>query len=57
MVICLTKFISLIKKCRIEDKVYLLVDQPAYMAVCQLGGIAFGLTWNGFDSKLVNLPV
>ena len=30
-------------------------DQPFNMSVCQLGRIAFRFTWDGFNSKFVNL--
>ena len=39
MVVGFVKFISLIKEGGIKDKVYFLVDQPAYMSMGQLGRI------------------
>ena len=57
VVVGLAKLVSFIKKSRIKDKVHLLVNEPFDMAVCKLGGIAFGFAGDGFDTKLVNLPV
>ena len=55
VVISLLKFIPLVKYGRIEDKVHLLLNQPADMPMYQLGRITFGFTGNGFDSQFVNL--
>ena len=57
VIVGILKFITLIEKSRVEDKVYLLVDQPADVTVSQLGGIAFRFTGNGFNAQLVDLPV
>ena len=57
MVICIFKFVALIEKCRIKNEVYLLMNQPAYMAVCQFCRITFGLTGNGFNTQFIYFPV
>ena len=57
MVVCFVKFISLIKQCRVEDEVYLLVDQPAYVSVSQLGRVTLGFTGNGFNAKFIDPAV
>ena len=55
VIVCLVKFLPFIEQRRVEDKVYLLVDQPLHMSVCQLGRIALGFTGNGFNTKLIDL--
>ena len=57
MVVCLLKFIALVIEGRVKDEIHLLIDQPGYMTVCQLGRIALGLAGNGFDTHFVNLTV
>ena len=48
-------FPALVEQSGIEDKVYLLFDQPLHMSVRNLGGIAFRLTGNGFNAEFVDL--
>ena len=56
MIVRIFKFIPLIGNGRVEDMPHSLVNQPLDMAMGQLGRVAFGLTRNGFDSELINLP-
>ena len=55
MVVGFRELVSFIKQCRIEDKIYLLVDQPHDMSVCELCRIAFGFARNGLNAKLIDL--
>ena len=48
---------TLVWDTRIEDKLHTLAEQPGHMTVCQLCRIAFRFTWDGFDTKLVDLTV
>ena len=57
MIVCLLEFVALVKESGVENKVNPLLNQPCYMTVCQLCGIAFGLTGNGLNAQLVNLAV
>ena len=57
MVIGVLKFVALIKESRIENKGNALTNQPGYMTMSQLGGIAFRLAGDGLDAKLINFAV
>ena len=50
-------FVPLIKKSRIENEIHFLMNQPAYVAVGQLGRITLWLAGNRFNSKLIDFPV
>ena len=49
------KFRTFIRNARIEDVIDVLFNQPGNMSMCQLCRITFRFTWDGFNSKLVNL--
>ena len=47
--------VPLVKQGGVEHEIHVLPDQPCYMAVGKLGGIAFGFAGDGLNAKLVNL--
>ena len=55
MVVRIRELVTLIRDCRIEDKVHVLVNQPRNMTMRKLGRVTLGLTWDGVDTKLVDL--
>ena len=57
VVVGFMKFITLIKKSRVEDKVYFLFDQPGNVAVGKLSRITFRFAGNGFNAQFINFPV
>ena len=57
MVIGVLYLSTLIRNTRIEDIVNALADQPGHMTVGKLSRITFGFTWNGFNTKLVDLTI
>ena len=56
MVYRIREFVPLIWNAGIEDELHAFFDQPAYMAVGQLGRITFRFAGDGFNTQLVNLP-
>ena len=53
-IVGIRKFVSLIRNSRIENKVYILVNQPCNMPVGKLCRIAFRLTGDRVDSQLID---
>ena len=56
MIYRIREFVPLIGNAGIEDELHAFFDQPAYMAVGQLGRITFRFAGDGFNTQLVNLP-
>ena len=50
------EFLTFIGNTWIENILHTLTDQPGDVAVADLGGIAGGITWDGLDAKLIDLP-
>ena len=46
MVVGIRKFIALIRYTWVENKVYILMDQPGHMSMCKFCRITLGFTWN-----------
>ena len=55
MVDCVREFVALVRNAGVENKFHTISKQPGHMSVGKLGRIALGLTWNGLDSKFINL--
>ena len=55
MVDCVREFVALVRNAGVENKFHAVFQKPGHMSVGKLGRIALGLTWNGLDSKLINL--
>ena len=55
VVVCIRKFITLVRNRRVENKVNVLVDQPRNMSVRKLRRITLGLTRDGVDTELIDL--
>ena len=54
MVLCSQRFLVFVEYAGVKDRFDALVDEPLYMAVRQLCGVALGLTRNGFDAHLID---
>ena len=52
---CIRELVALVRDARIEDKLHTVTDQPCDMSVSKFCRIAFGLTWDGFDTQLIDL--
>ena len=57
MVNCFRELGTFIWNTWIEDKLHTLTKQPGHVTVCQLCRITFRFTWDGFDTKFVDLTV
>ena len=57
MVNCIRELGTFIWNTWIEDKLHTLTKQPGHVTVCQLCRITFRFTWDGFDTKFVDLTV
>ena len=55
MVDCIRKFVTFIWDTWVENKFHTISDQPCHMTMCKFSRVTFGLTWDGFNSQLVNL--
>ena len=55
MIDCIRELVTFIWNTRVENKFHTIADQPGYMAMCELGRVAFRFTWNGFNTQLINL--
>ena len=55
MVDCIRELVALVRDARIEDKLHTVTDQPCDMSVSKFCRIAFGLTWDGLDTQLIDL--
>ena len=54
MVVCIRKLVALVRNRRIENKIYILVDQPGNMTVRQFRRVAFGFAWNRINAEFVD---
>ena len=52
---CIRELVALVRDARIEDKLHTVTDQPCDMSVSKFCRIAFGLTWDGLDTQLIDL--
>ena len=50
------KLCPFIRDTRIEYVFDAFVDQPFNMAMCELGRVTLGFTWDRFDAEFINLP-
>ena len=57
MVNCFRELGTFIWNTWIEDKLHTLTKQPGHVTVCQLCRITFRFTWDGFDTKFIDLTV
>ena len=54
MVVRVCKFIALVRNAWVENVFHTFVDQPLYMSVSQFCRVAFRLTWDRLNTKLIN---
>ena len=54
---CIRELVALVRDTRVEDELHTVTDQPGHMSVGKLGRIAFGFTWDGLNTQLVDLTV
>ena len=50
MIDCIRELVTFIWDTWVENKFHTIADQPGYMAMCELGRVAFGLTWDGLNT-------
>ncbi len=55
VVLCARRLLMLIEHTGVEDGPDTVVDEPLYMAVGQLGGVALGLGGDGLHAQLIDL--
>ena len=55
MVDRIRELVAFVRDAWVEDKFHTVTDQPCDMSVSKLGRVAFGFTWDGFDTQLVDL--
>ena len=55
MVDRIRELVAFVRDAWVEDKLHTITDQPCDMSVSKLGRVAFGFTWDGLNTQLIDL--